>query len=674
MPADGPRRLPQDGVGLAKGLLLALERLRENRADGLRTNLTALKQDKVFLLFLATSCCGFYKIASREFSELAGERRAAAKLAKAKGGNQLAGKQDKAPARAGRRKVDTGSEFWATFFNLLSEAFPSGSRGRGLLGTQFMLLIMRTLLTVRATKLNTYYLTKAISQASWRYWTRWFVNFFGWMATGTLVNSGLRYVESLLALEMRLALTRAAHTKYLKGNAFYRAAVLREGGLDNVDNRIVGDIEAFSRETAQLYGHSFKPSLEFVLSLSEAAKELGFSRPITLFASQIFITGVLRSLSPSLGRMVAKEAQLEGSFRHEHARLLAHAEEVALLRGQDTERAILNRGLQQLISTQRWHALLRIRKSVGDNIAKFQGLLVGGVFVHIPFLLRKDVSEGERVSSFRATEELMLRCGSAFTEVLLLQKNLDELAGHTYRISQLFKALDKQADVAPPADAEPDCISFQHVSVCAPEPDGQKRLLIKDLTLEVRPGQSVLVTGPNGCGKTSLFRVLAGLWPPEAGTVNCPASQLMWLPQRPYLCIGSLRDQVTYPKMYGFQRRFDERIVECLRAAGLSKLIDNPVGLDLQHEEWADVLSGGERQRIGFARVYFHAPKFAVLDEATSAINPDEEIQLYNRVIEGGTSVFSIAHRLELRKLHQLELQIKGDGTGSWELLHLEHS
>lgn len=230
-----------------------------------------------------------------------------------------------------------------------------------------------------------------------------------------------------------------------------------------MDHRIVGDIESFSRETAQLYGHSFKPILEFVLSLTEAAKELGLPRPVTLFASQVFITGVLRSLSPRLGRMVAKEAQLEGAFRHEHARLLAHAEEVAFLRGQDTERAILNRGLGQLVATQRWHALLRIRKSMADNIAKFQGLLVGGIFVHIPFLLRKDVSEGERVSSFRATEELMLRCGSAFTEVLLLGKSLDELAGHTHRISQLFRALDSsQLSAANPAvDAAAESITFK---------------------------------------------------------------------------------------------------------------------------------------------------------------------------------------------------------------------
>ncbi len=201
------------------------------------------------------------------------------------------------------------------------------------LATQFCLLVMRTLVTVRMTKLSTYYLTKAISKASWRHWSRWVFHFGGWCASATIVNSGLRYFESLIAIELREALTRHAHAKYLKANsnAFYKTTVLREGNIDNVDQRIAADIAVFSKETAFLFGHSFKPLLEFTLTLTESAKELGFSRPLALFASQVVIAGLFKAISPRLGKMVAKEQELEGEFRHKHSRLLAHAEEVRFI-------------------------------------------------------------------------------------------------------------------------------------------------------------------------------------------------------------------------------------------------------------------------------------------------------------------------------------------------------
>ena len=128
---------------------------------------------------------------------------------------------------------------------------------------------------------------------------------------------------------------------------------------------------------------------------------------------------------------------------------------------------------------------------------------------------------------------------------------------------------------------------------------------------------------------------------------------------------------MTYPALAGFQRRFDARVRECLITAGLQKLADNPQGLDLAHAEWDDVLSGGERQRVGFARLFYAAPKFAILDESTAAINPDEEGKLYAACVDAGITLISIAHRLELRAFHQQELVLKGDGTGAWELRQL---
>ena len=553
-----------------------------------------VKQDKMYLAFLAVSCAGFSSSRrgirrprnqpsvrrdghkgvchhARPAQRWREEGRRQGRLWIVRGGRKEQEERKRRAAAVAATRL--APIFWKELSYLVKVAMPNPyCRFSQLLAAQFTLLVMRTLLTVRANKVNTYYLTKAISSANWQFWVRWFFNFGGWMGSAVVVNSGLRYTETLIQIELRNALTRHAHKKYMTANNFYRTAVLREGGLDNVDQRIVADIDAFPREAAFLYGHSFKPILEFTLSLTEAAKELGYSRPLALFGAQIFITTVLRQMSPSLGKMVAKEQALEGGFRHTHARLIAHAEEVALLGGAEREIGILDDGLKNLVVTQRWHALQRIRKSVADNVSKFQGLLVGSIFVHVPFMVRAMSSEGERISTFRATEELMLRCGSAFTEVLLLGRNLDELAGYTFRLGQMFRTMDagvkeeKERDLAAAkarfaaagkSGTKPSPvtgISFEGVSVGAPEPGGGHRLLVKRVTMDVQEGGHLLITGPNGSGKTSLLRVLAGLWAPLEGAVKTPSPSsrpggkvMMWLPQRPYLLQGSLRDQVVYP-------------------------------------------------------------------------------------------------------------------------------
>jgi ATP-binding cassette subfamily D (ALD) protein 3 len=150
-------------------------------------------------------------------------------------------------------------------------------------------------------------------------------------------------------------------------------------------------------------------------------------------------------------------------------------------------------------------------------------------------------------------------------------------------------------------------------------------------------------------------------------------ARVFYVPQRPYLAHGSLRDQVTYPEVVPRGKAdaaLDARVLEALRTVNLLKLVgdDSAGGLDVTKHDWADVLSGGEKQRIGLARVFFREPACAVLDEATSAVNPDEEALFYEKLATLGVTAFSIAHRPELLRFHHKKLTLHADGTGGWTL------
>jgi putative ATP-binding cassette transporter len=185
-----------------------------------------------------------------------------------------------------------------------------------------------------------------------------------------------------------------------------------------------------------------------------------------------------------------------------------------------------------------------------------------------------------------------------------------------------------------------------------------------NLSLSIGPGHGLLIVGPSGCGKSSLLRAIAGLWHAGSGRIIGPESQeMLFLPQRPYMVQGSLREQLLYPN--GHIGRTDEVLLEVLKQVNLPDLAANFDGLDAELD-WSKVLSVGEQQRVAFARVLLIGPRYAILDEATSALDIANEESLYEQLAATSTTLVSVGHRPSILKYHQQVLVLSGDGN--WKL------
>ena len=262
-----------------------------------------------------------------------------------------------------------------------------------------------------------------------------------------------------------------------------------------------------------------------------------------------------------------------------------------------------------------------------------------------------------------------IQAAGAFAAILgaltIIVQNFDGLSRFSAGIDRLHtfsQALDEVAapttNVATHIQTTPgDCLALHGVSVFTPD-HGQR--LVQGLTLTVAPGQGLMIVGPSGAGKSSLLRAMAGLWNTGAGTITRPTgAHMLFLPQQPYLPLGDLRCQLTYPQ--AANTFSDGELLQWLNRVNLPTLAERFGGLGTELD-WSRVLSVGEQQRLAFARALLARPRYLLLDESTSALDAANEALLYGQLAALGITPISVSHHYAIASFHHQTLELHGDG------------
>ena len=479
------------------------------------------------------------------------------------------------------------------------------------------------------------------------------------------------YLNQMLQIRWRRWLTEDYLRQWLADRAYYRLQ-LTGSAADNPDQRIAEDFKIFVDETLSL-------SLGFLnatVTLGSFVGILwGLSGPLALpfNGGEIAIPGYMvwaalvyaivgTWLTHKIGKVLIglnfNQQRFEADFRFALVRFRENTEGVALYSGEADEM----RGFRSRFSgvVDNWWRIMKRQKVLNTFTIGYNQLAV--IF---PFVVA-----GSRY--FAGTIQLggLMQISNAFGQVqgslswfigayntfATWKATADRLLGFHEAIENARAQMCGTSGVQQTQESESDLV-IDNVSLTLP--DGSP--LIAASSAVIKPGESVLVRGPSGCGKSTLFRAIAGIWPFGAGQIRLPRNaRVLFLPQRPYLPIGTLRDVIVYPsRVGGFS---DESVSDALTTVGLQHLI---VRLDEQ-QNWSMQLSPGEQQRVAFARAILQQPAWLFLDEATSSLDEAAEQQLYGmlRTKLQQATIISIGHRPSLQDFHARTLELKGDGHG----------
>ena len=568
-------------------------------------------------------------------------------------------------------------------------------RARGLLAAIVALNLAAVFMLVQINEWNRLFYDALQNRDGEVFWAQ-LLRFAG-LATGYIVIVVYKfYLSQLLQVRWRAWMTERYLERWLGAQVFYRMELLRfqrdanGESPDNPDQRIQEDLNLFTASSISLSMgllNAVVTLLSFVGILWGLSGNFGFEFGGSVWEIPGFMVwaAVLYCLAGSLithwvGRsqigLNFQQQRLEADFRHHLVRVREYSEAIAFDRGEPVERRHLSlRFADVLVNYLR---LLRAQKNLIWFTSFFsQAAVVFPFLVAAPRFFSGAIQLGELMqiaSAFGRVQESLAWFVDSYSNLAAWRATADRLTSFEAAVAQSEQtpaATRHTAPVAATSDAGPasatglpDGVALQTDHLAIGLPTGQA--LLAPMTLRVSAGDTVMLEGPSGSGKSSVFRALAGIWPFSAGTIACAPGfheDAMFLPQRPYLPVGRLREALAYPS--DASAFSDAQLQQALERAQLPALAPR---LD-ESANWAQVLSGGEQQRLAIARVLLRQPRWIFADEATSALDESTERSVYQallahvRAVNG--ALVSISHREAIATLHDQRWTLVGSGEGA---------